>query len=68
MNERPIGIKSHYTNFRNIDNNNNMTGKTGNHYIPGTMTDIVEIPTAHLGHSTLVSSTKSDCDNDGQPK
>ena len=46
--------------------NGNMATQTGNAYISGTMTDSIEIPTASLGFSIMVSSKKqqaSDCDN-----
>jgi len=42
-----------------------------NHYISGTMIDIVEIPTAILGFSTTTSSKKvppNDCVSDRQPE
>jgi len=48
-----------------------MAAETGNIYISGTMTDMIEIPTANLRFSTTASSKKvfpGDRDNDRRPK
>ena len=48
-----------------------MAAQTGNTYISGSTIDNVELPTAILGFSTILSSCKvpqNDCNNDHQPE
>jgi len=56
---------------RLITGSSNVAAKTGNIYISGIMTDGIEIPTANLGFSSMLSLTKvslRDSDNDREPK